>query len=171
MPKARQYSPTQRAAEGAVLTIVDRHAPRDPKTKQHPPLIGADGAIVTLTMMGADSMKARRLDYHTRAEFQNRVFTRALSGEKQTGSTPDDVAEQELKDVEKCAQLLRAWTGVTEDDGSPSPCTYENAVALFKDDTDVREQALAFVEDRPRFFAQCSTPSVATVPTSSDSGA
>jgi len=166
MPKARPYSPTQRAAEGAVLHVLDRHAKR---TKgKFPPLIAADGTPVTLKMMGSDSPAARRLRYATSAEQMNVSITRLRAGESESGQTPDDVALDEHRAIEKCARLLIAWTGVTEDDGSVSPCTYANAMVLFTDDDDLRQQALDFVEDRALFFAQCSTPSVDTASTSFD---
>lgn len=165
MPKARKYSPTQRAAQGAVLHVVDRHAP--PVKGKYPPLIGANGEAVTLTMMGADSPTAKRLAMTTRAEQQSRVVARVRSGESDGGVTAEDIAEQEQRDIEKCARLVIAWTGVTEDDGTASPLTPENARALFADDEDIRLQALDFVEDRPSFFGLSSPPSGDTAPTSS----
>lgn len=166
MPRARLYSPTARAADGSVLQVVDRHAAPNAKGV-YPPLVSADGVPVTLTLMGADSPAARRLTYLARAEQQNRIVTRVRGGDGTPGVTVEDIEEQETRDIEKCATLLRAWTGVTEADGSPSPCTRDAARELFRDDEDLRLQALDFVEDRVRFFGHSSTPSGGTASTSS----
>lgn len=168
MPMARKYSPTQRAAEGSVLHVVDRHQQPDKKGK-YPPLIGPDGVPVTLTMMGADSPVARKLDRRLRVDNQSKLIARVRSGESDGAHTIEEEESIERHQIEKCARMTKAWTGivVSETDFAPSPCTFEAAVALFEDDEDIRQQALDFVEDRPSFFGHSSPPSDDTAITSS----
>lgn len=162
MAQVRAFKLADRAAQGAVLALRDTTAQRNSDGESPLILSPATGAPVTLTLLGADSPQARRIDYRTRAAFQTRVLTRATSGKKSAGITADDIADQETQEIELLAALTIDWSGVIDADGAPCPCTLDNARDLYTGDADIREQALLFVGDRTRFFAPSSTPSAPT---------
>lgn len=167
MAQVRSFRLSERAAEGARLILRDTTEPRD-ADGEFPPISAADGSPVTLLLLGADSPQAKRMDYRTRASFQTRVLARASAGKKSMGITADDIAEQELQEIELLVVLTKDWHGVLDADGTPCPCTEENARDLYTSDADIREQALQFVSDRSRFFAPSSTRSAGTATISSD---
>lgn len=170
MPKARSFSPTQRATTGSVLHVLDRFVAPD-KAGNYPPLLNAAGVAVTITLMGIDSPRARRLRYAQSAEMQNTAWARLelqRDGKNQEPVSAEDKAKDHLREVDRVAALTIDWTGITEDDDSASPCTTENARALYLDEDDILAQAIEFLNDRPRFFGASSTLSDGTAVTVSN---
>lgn len=156
-----------KASLGSVMIVRDRFA--SPVNGEFPPLLAADGSPATLTLMGADSPTARRLGYQRAAQAQNRLYASAFGKKDATVViTPDDVAEQALFDIERLVALTIDWHGFEDDDDQPIAFDPALVRELYEQNPDIREQALAFVEDRSAFFGRSSTPSGASSPTSSD---
>lgn len=167
MAKLSTRNLVARAEEGSTFVVLDRTA-KPNEDGEFPPLLGADGAPATITVMGDDSPMARRLGYHRRAAQQTRAMTIALSGKKkQYEETPDEIAAQDQAEIDKAVALTKGWTGFEGDDDQPLPCTAEHVRLLYEQDPDILAQAIEHIRNRARFFGHTSTPSVPTVSTSS----
>jgi hypothetical protein len=166
MAKLSSLNLVDRAGRGAVLVVRDTTQPVG-EDGEHPAILAADGSPATLTLLGMDSPQARRIQYRTRAAFQSRVLARAHAAQKADGITPDDIAEQAEADLDLLVALTVDWHGFEDDDDQPIPCTPAAVRALYAASPIILEQALAFVQDRRRFFGPPSTPSAGTSSTSS----
>lgn len=167
MAKLRTLKLVDQAAAGAVCIVRDRFAPV--VNGEFPPLLAADGSPVTLTLLGADSPAAKRLGYQRAAQAQNRLYASAFGKQKDATIvvTPDDVAEQAAFDLERLVTLTIDWHGFEDDEDQPVAFSKELVRELYEQNPDIREQAMAFVEDRATFFGRSSTPSAPSLPTSS----
>lgn len=157
MAKISTLQFTRRAEAGAVLTVQD---PANPEQ----PLLGADGAPATLTLLGTDSSVAKRFQQARAALMQSRLYASAFSAKGKTADaspevTPADVAEQEEAELDLLVALTTAWSGFEDDEGVPVLCTPDTVRALYEQCPPIRAQAYAFVSDRARFFASSATPS------------
>jgi hypothetical protein len=108
--------------------------------KARAPFLDDKGKPVTITLAGQDSpryMEAQR---------------------KQTASMLDNRGKikKDLNPIETTAQILAActvaWSGVGWE-GKPLPCTFNNALMLYRSKNIVREQAEIFVSERDNFSA------------------
>jgi hypothetical protein len=166
----------QKAEEGAQMIVRDRLAPivedeTSPYNGEYPPLLSRDGLPCTLTLLGADSETAKRMDRQRQATAQNRVTLAFMGTKKKQESsifTPDDIAEQADYDLNRVTALTVGWYGFEDDNDEPVPFTAEDVRFLYVQDPDIREQAISFIGDRARFFARSSTPSAPTSSTSSE---
>jgi hypothetical protein len=169
MAKIGSLKLAQRAEQGATMTVRDTLAETD-EDGELPPLLAADGTPATLTLLGADSETARRLDYRRQAAAQNRVVTSMFGGKSKRGAvTADDIAEQYDHDLNRLVTLTVGWHGFEDDEGEPLPFSAEAVKELYAQNAFIREQALSFIQDRTRFFAPSSTPSAPSSSTSSAS--
>lgn len=126
---------------------------------EYPPILGADGAPASITLLGADSEVARRLTRQQRAHLQNRMAALAFTGKQQAALSELDIAEQEAHDLEIVIACTVDWSGFEDDDDHPIPCTPENARRLYESAPYLVDQAMRHLRDRARFFAPSSTPS------------
>ncbi len=167
MAKIAALKLSTHAEEGATLIVRDPFGAID-DDGELPPLRAADGTPATLTLLGADSAVARRLDYQRAARAQNRLYASAFAkGKKPVLVTPEDVAEQAAHDLDRLVALTVTWHGFEDEDDHPIPFSPEAVRALYEENPFIREQALAFIADRARFFARSSTPSAPSSSTSS----
>lgn len=157
------------AEAGATLILRDPFAePQD--DGDQPPLQAGDGTPATLTLLGADSETAKRLDYQRAAAAQNRVYASAFGkGKKSAVVTPEDIAEQAVYELDKLVALTVSWHGFEDDAGAPLPFSPEAVRELYAQNPFIREQALAFLGDRARFFGRSAMPSALSSNTTSAS--
>lgn len=164
---------TLRAVDGVPMIVRDFRAEKDKTTGLLPPMLAADGTPVTITLLGMDSPVARDLHYARAASARNRVEARLQ--QITAGVTPEsapltaeDIAAEDAADLDMLVALTTAWHGFEEDDGTPSPFTPDAVRETYQLCPPIREQALAFIGDRSRFFGD-SKPTPAPSPsTSSD---
>lgn len=112
-----------------------------PKTKE--PVKGADGEVITITLLGRASDAAQAAVRRAR----DRANERLQQGRR---STPED-AERDMIDL--LVSCTKAWT-FDSLDGQPFPCTPGNAELLWRDPRFrwLREQALIFIQDDGNFL-------------------
>ncbi|MCO4101054.1 MAG: hypothetical protein HEQ38_17005 [Gemmatimonas sp.] len=164
-----------RAEQGATMIVRDRLEPlvddeKSPYDGEFPPLLSREGKPCTLTLLGADSETAKRLDRQRSASAQNRVVASMFGKSKaRAAMTPEDIAEQAQHDLDKLVTLTVGWYGWEGEDEEPVPFSAEAVRELYEQDPDTREQALQFIGDRAVFFARSSTLSVPSSSTSSAS--
>jgi hypothetical protein len=156
----------QQAEAGVTMVVRNPFGTAD-EDGELPPLMAADGSPATLTLLGADSDTARRLDFRRGAAAQNRLVAGMYAKTKQRGVvTADDLAEQAAHDLDRLVALTVTWHGFEGDDDQPLPFSPEAVRELYEQNPFIREQALGFIEDRTRFFAPSSTPSAPSSSTS-----
>jgi hypothetical protein len=149
----------QQAEAGATLIVRDPFGERD-EDGELPPLLAADGTPATLTLLGADSDTAKRLDHQRQADAQTRVVASMFGTKKRSNAvTAQDIADQAAFDLDKLVTLTVGWHGFEDEDGESLPFTSEHIRELYTQNPLIREQALSFISDRARFFARSSTPS------------
>lgn len=158
----------QQAEAGATMIVRDPFGETN-DDGELPPLLAADGTPATLTLLGADSETARKLDHQRAAAAQNRIYAGAFgSGKKKSVVvTPEDIAEQTAYETEKLVALTVGWHGFEDEEGAPLPFTADGVRELYVQNPLIREQAITFLTDRTRFFARSSTPSAPSSSTTS----
>lgn len=130
------------------------------------PLLAADGTPCTLTLMSPESPAAKARQHRRTAAARNRLEARLHAGSAKGDATPaemtpEDIAAEELADLEDLVALTVGWHGFEDDDGQPVPFSPENVRALYLACPPIREQALSFALDRRNFFARNQRPSEA----------
>lgn len=167
MAKIASLKLATKAEAGATMIVRDPFGEPDDEG-EIPALLAADGTPATLTLLGADSEVARRLDFRRAAAAQNRLYAQAFGkGKRQAVVTAEDIAEQATHDLEKLVTLTVGWHGFEDEDGDPLPFTADAVRELYAQNPFIREQALSFIADRSRFFGQFSTPSAPSSSTTS----
>lgn len=156
-----------RAVDGAVMVVRDFRAAKDKTTGLQPPLLSADGTACTLTLLGLDSAVAKQMHYARAAAARNRVEQRlqALSAgvdAPMTELTPDDIAAEDAADLDLLVALTTGWSGFEDDDDQPAVFSPDAVRTLYAQCPPIREQALAFIGDRTRFFGGSKATSAAT---------
>jgi hypothetical protein len=120
------------AGEGAVMEVV--HPVEGTVLKDD------NGQPITITLMGADSEKAKK---RQRAEVNKRL---------KSGRNNKITAEElEENGVNLLALCTLSWSGIKLD-GQLLECTAENAAMLYQRTPWLREQVDAFVGDRGNFL-------------------
>lgn len=165
---SRSLRLTDRAEAGAWLTLEDRT--QKPVGGAFPPLAGVGGEPIAIEFLGIDSRPARELQRARQAAAQSRFLERARGEQDDAPTvTVDQIAEQQANDIELLVTLTRDWRNVPDEDGAPLPCDAALARELYEGNPLVVDQALQFLNDRPRFFGVSSTtsaPSSNTAPAS-----
>jgi hypothetical protein len=157
----------QQAEQGATMVVRDPFGEAN-EDGELPPLLAADGTPATLTMLGADSDVAKRLDYQRAATAQTRMVAAAFGGKKRSVLvTAEDIADQHAHDLARLVALTVDWHGFEDEADHPIPFSPEAVQALYEQNPFIREQALRFVSDRAAFFAPSSTPSARSSSTTS----
>lgn len=156
-----------RAAQGATLRV---HDPLKPEQY----LLGADGNVATLTLLGLDAPDAKALQTAHAVENANRRRERYTDEGDAAPSldviTLDDMTRTEDQQIALLVSLTVAWSGFEDDTGAPWPCTPANAEQLYRECIPIRAEAWAFVNDRAGFFGASATasaplPSIASAST------
>lgn len=156
-----------KAEQGATMVVRDPFGEENDQGEL-PVLLAADGTPATLTLLGADSATAKRLDYQRAAAAQNRVTATMFGkGGKRGVVTPEDIAEQASFDLERLVALTTGWHGFEDEEGTPIPFSADAVRDLYAQNVLIREQTILFVSDRSRFFGRSSTPSAPSSSTSS----
>ncbi len=124
-----------RSEEGVAMKVIH------PRSRE--PVLGEDGKVITITLLGKNSDAARM----AMRRAADRSTERAMRGMK---STPE---ERERDDAEFLAACTKSWD-FTQMDGEDFPCTNSNAVRLFSDPRFrwLREQAFSFVMDEGNYL-------------------
>ena len=155
----------QQAEAGATMVVRDPFGERD-EDGELPALLAADGTPATLTLLGADSDTAKRLDYQRQAAAQTRVVATMFGAKKKSATvTAEDIADQAAFDLEKLVTLTVGWHGFEDEEGVAIPFSADAVRDLYAQNAFIREQAMAFVGDRSRFFARSSTLSADSLST------
>lgn len=157
MAKIASLKLKQQAEAGATMLVRDPFGERD-DDGDLPLLRAADGTPASLTLLGADSTIARRMDYQRAATAQNRISAAMLGrGKAKAVVTPEDIAEQAAHDIDRLVALTVGWHGFEDEDDQPVPFSAEAVRELYEQNPLIREQAFAFLADRARFFGRSST--------------
>lgn len=160
----------QRATVGATLVILDYLADVQADGTL-PPMRAADGSPATITVQGMDSPTAQRFQHRRAAETQNRAYA-SFAAKKDAPSvlvTADDVAEIEQAEIELLTELTSDWHGFEDDTDTAIPFSADAVRDLYATCVPIRNQVLAFVRDRTRFFGSSATPSKRSLTISSGS--
>lgn len=140
-----QFSTAKLSEEGSVLKILDEYGE---------PLVAENGEFVTITLLGRDGEKYQK---HLLSR-QDRRLKDLQRGKKYTPPTSTEMHEEEL---ERSALCTVAWTNIDKG-GEEYPCTYENALALYRSNKYVADQVESFISDRSNFFTKRVKPSSST---------
>ena len=122
-----KYDVVSAAEEGATLTL------RDPVSD-----VPFEGS--TITVLGTDSKLYRDA---VKAKLNSRL--------NQKKSAKVDMDQEERKSIELLARMTVGWTGIARN-GSEVDCTFENAVAVYREFPWIKEQVDEFVSDRSNFL-------------------
>jgi hypothetical protein len=122
------------ATEQGVAMTVDH--PTKPE-----PLLKADGAPMTITLVGKDSDRFRKA---TRAALNRRLASRKIKVKA------EDLEAENLEGLVACTI---AWDGIMVD-GAALDCTPVNVRAVYTRFPFIREQVAEFVEERANFFRE-----------------
>ncbi len=106
---------------------------------------------VTIRLMGNDSPTFEREQHRIAKGRKGLKISR--SGVKL------DSRQAKLDLIQMMAACTISWDGIDYDGESPYPCTRQNAIRLYTDLPWLRDQVVAFMEDRMNFLGEASRDS------------
>ena len=105
-----------------------------------------DGKLVRVLLLGQDSETYRQ---RSREHLRNRLERRAAGGDVTPGAQDIDLVERE--GLEILAACTARWEQIQAADGTPIPCSFDAALALYRKFPVIREQVDRFIATRANF--------------------